>query len=851
MNFEIELKDNWLMQSSEHLDEHGEVISKSNYLAKEWLKVDIPSTVIAGLVANKKVEEPYTGINLKDLPGYKINVKTQNFESHYKPKDSPFRFSWWFRKEFKIDKINILEHSQFWLKFKGINYAANIWLNGKRIAGPDYVIGAYRIYDFNITHQINKDNSNNVVAVEIFSPNPDDLSISFVDWSPLPPDDNMGIWQPVILYSTGPVSLKHPFVKTKLNTETLTEAEIVITSEVINTQNKRIDTVLEGKFEDINFKKSLSLEPYECKEIMITSEEFPQLRIQNPRIWWPYQWGTPELYRLELLVTFNDQVSDLSVIHFGIRDIKASINEYGSCHFSVNGKKLLVRGAAWTPDMMLRQNKDQDKHDISFIKNLNFNAIRFEGKLATDNFWDLCDREGILVLAGWVCCSHWEKWKDWKQGDRIIAKESLRSQLLRLRNHPSLITWFYGSDFPPPGPIERDYLEILRETYNDLHNISSATASRSDLMGDTGVKMTGPYTFVPPIYWYTDHKPGVAKGFNTETGPDVCIPPYESLLKLLPQEYQFIGSHIWNFHTGLGTFTNTSIIEEAISNRYGKPATLKDFAKTAQVLGYECWRAMYEAHARNYPEATGVIGWMLNSPWPSLIWQLYDFYLNPNGAYFGSKKACEPLHIQYSYDDGTIWIVNTSMKKKDNLTVIVRVLTKNLREIINQTSKINIEEYSKVHITTIPKLKEISTVYFLHLSISEGTQIISKNFYWLSSQVDILEEKDEWFYTPLKRYANLSDLRNLPKTKIVSSHNIEEKKDHIEVLVELENTSKNLAFFLRVFLVNDLSEEFLAPVYWNDNCISLLPSEKTSIKGIIPKIEDILNISVKIDGWNC
>lgn len=851
MIFKTELKKDWLMQSSENLEEHGEVLSKSNYLPKNWLKVDIPTTVVAGLVANKTFEEPYHELNLKALPGYKIDIKTQNFESHYKPKDSPFRFSWWFRKEFKVEKVNTFENSQSWLKFNGINYSANIWLNGKRISGADYVIGAYRIYDFNVTRLINLENEMNVIAVEVFSPNPDDLGISFVDWSPLPPDDDMGLWQPVYLYSTGSVSLKSPFVRNKLNIETLKEAEIIITSEVVNTQDKHITVLLEGKIEDIEFKKSLELEPYECKEIIASPEEFPQLRIHNPRIWWPYQFGSPEMYKLELKVRFNDQVSDSSVIHFGIRDIRSSINEHGSCHFSVNGKKLLLRGAAWTPDMMLCQNEEKDKYDISFIKNLNFNVIRLEGKLASDHFWDLCDSEGILVLAGWVCCSHWEKWKDWKQGDSVIAEESLRSQLLRLRNHPSLIAWFYGSDFPPPRYIEEKYLKVLHETYDELPRISSATAAPSDLAGETGVKMTGPYTFVPPIYWYSDKRPGVAKGFNTETGPDVCIPPFESLIKLLPQDQQFIGSDVWNFHAGLGTFTNTRIIEDAISNRYGETTTLKDFAMTAQVLGYECWRSMFEAHAKNYPEATGVIGWMLNSPWPSLIWQLYDYYLNPNGAYFGSKKACEPLHIQYSYDDATIWIVNTTRERKDNLTVTVSMLTVDSKEILNQSKELDIEEYSKLYVTSISKPDEISTVYFLDLTVKEENKIISKNFYWLPLKEDILAEKNEWFYTPLKTYADLSGLRNLPPAEVESSYNITENQDHFEVLITLENISSNIAFFLRVYVIDEVSDEFITPVYWSDNCISLLPSEKTSIKGIIPKIHGFSNVTVKIDGWNC
>lgn len=848
MNFSEEMRRKWFIKSSEHLMEHGETISTSKYDQKDWLKIDIPSTIVNGLVVNNELEDPYYGINLKTYPGYKPGLKNVFYDRRYKPSNSPFRFSWWFRKEFLVKENDKSKICQYWLKFKGINYAANIWLNGKRIAGNDYVIGSYRIYDFNVTNFIKRDV--NIIAIEIFSPNPDDLCISFVDWSPLPPDDGMGLWQPVTFYSTGSVALKDPFIKCELNIETLGEADITIMSNLVNTQKKRIEIILEGKIEDISFQKALILEPYENKEIKITSEEFPQLKILNPRIWWPYQWGSSELYSLELEVKTNNLVSDSTVLQFGIRDIRSSINEYGSLIFSVNGREFLIRGAAWTPDMMFRQNEEQDNYDVSFIKNLNFNTIRMEGKLATDYFWDLCDREGILVLAGWVCCNHWEKWKNWKQGDLAVAKESLRSQLIRLRNHPSLIAWFYGSDYPPPRIVEKAYLNVLHNTYDDLPNVSSATAAKSELKGETGVKMTGPYTFVPPIYWYLDQRKGAAKGFNTETGPDVCIPPYESLLKFLPPDQQYIGSKVWNFHTGLGGFTNTKIVEEAIWKRYGKTDSFQEFTKIAQVLGYECWRAMFEAHGRNYPEATGVIGWMLNSPWPSLIWQLFDFYNNTNGAYFGSKKACEPFHIQYSYDDSTIWVVNTSIEERENLTAKIRILTLDLEEKFSESIVVNIGEYSKICVITLPKIDDLSSVYFLDLTLKNKSNVISKNFYWLSVKEDVFKEKDEWLYTPLESHADMSSLRNLPKAEIESSYEIIKNDDQLEVLVQIDNISENLAFLLRVYLVNDSSEELIAPVYWNENFISLFPSEKTSIKGIIPKTVKFSKISVKIEGLN-
>ena len=851
MNIKLSLDKEWQMQSSEKVSRHGEKISTIDFDSEDWNKVEIPTTVINGLLQNKKIEDPYYGLNLKSLAGYKKEVTTQNFESHYKPDDSPYRSSWWFRKEFKLDKSININNKQFWLLFEGINYSANIWLNGQRIAGIDYVIGAYRQYDFNITHLI-KQESTNVLALEIFSPNPDDLSITFVDWSPLPPDDDMGIWQPVILYSTGPVSIKYPFVRCKLNVKTLAEAELTISTELQNNQKEEIKAILEGKLEEINFSKEIILKPNEKKIVHISVDEFPFLRINNPRVWWPYQLGAPELYKLDIQVKVKDEVYDSTEIIFGIRDIKSTINEHGSRIFTINGHDIFIYGAGWTPDMMLRQSKEKDAIDIAFVKNLNLNSIRFEGKLATDNFWNLCDKEGILVLAGWCCCSFWEKWKYWKKGDIRIAEESLRSQILRLRNHPSFIAWFYGSDFPPPGSVEKVYLKVLEETYFGLPTISNASSRPSDVMGETGVKMTGPYTYVPPIYWYSQERRGAANGFNTETGPDVSIPPFESLRLMLPDGHKYVESDVWNYHTGLGAFNNTKIIEEAIEKRYGKPKDLENFANTAQILAYESWRAMYEAYGRNFPKATGVIGWMLCSPWPSLIWQLYDYYLNPNGAFFGSKKACEPLHIQYSYDDASVIVINKSLQKKQNLTATIKVLNMDLKEKFFQSiTNIIIDKYSKKELLSIPKINGLSKVYFLILTLEDESTIISRNFYWLPLNNDVFKEKDEWFYTPLKEHADMSALRNLPKAEIKKFININESKNQYEISIELENVSDGIAFFIRIFLVGEKTEKIITPVYLNDNCISLLPSERRKIDGFIPKKSITENVLVKVQGWNC
>ena len=471
-----------------------------------------------------------------------------------------------------------------------------------------------------------------------------------------------------------------------------------------------------------------------------------------------------------------------------------------------------------------------------------------EGKLATDYFWEKCDQEGLMVIAGWVCCGFWEKWDQWKAKDLKIAKGSLQSQLLRLRNHPGFICWLYGSDFPPPEPVEREYMRICNELLLDLPVLSSASDHPSVLNEATGIKMTGPYTYVPPIYWYLDHK-GSAERFNLEAGPDVCIPPWESLIKMIPEDGQFIGSESWNFHMGLGAYADMDYIEDAITNRYGVCDSLYDFVKTSQILGYECWRAVFEAYARNFPPASGFIGWMGNSAWPSLIWQLYDYYYNTTGAYYGTQKACEPLHIQYSYDDGSIWFINQTIKDYENLQLQIQVFDFKCNEIYSKLHFYSIKKQTKLKIDKISKNLLKSSVYFLLLRVKTDVVNLSRNFYWLSSLEDKLSDEDGHSTTPVIEHSNQQALRLLPPAQISVSFQVRVISNDSKLTVHLKNNSDTIAFFLRVFVIDIRTKDPIFPVLWNENCISLLPFENYQISGIILNNKGE-NIDIVVDGWN-
>ena len=520
-NPRIDLRDGWMLQSSCKISESGGKISKAGFRTDGWHATTVPSTVVAALVADKTYPDPYFGDNLRSLPGMNYPVGKM-FSVRPMPKDSPFRCGWWYRTEFPA--LNILNGQHVWLNFGGINNRANIWLNGKRLADSREVAGAYRTYEFDVTSLLATDRPN-ALAVESIAQTEKDLGINWVDWNPTPPDKNMGLWRGVWLRTTGAVEIRSPLVITHFANASLAEADLTVEAEMRNASEASVSGTLEAELEGHKLRQPVSLAAGESRTIRFTPDKFPDLRIQNPELWWPHQMGAPALHPLSLRLLIDDQESDSASIRYGIREVTSDIDPQGHLLFRVNGKRILIRGGGWAPDMLLRETPERLKLQFQYVRDLNLNTIRLEGPTESDKFFDLADQQGILVMAGWTCCDYWQKWTDWKQSDIEIATASLRSQISRLRSHPSMLAWLNGSDQPPPAAVERPFLSVLKELDWPNPVLSSASENTTPISGQTGVKMRGPYDYTPPDYWLADtSKFGGAYGFATEIG-DGCGDP--------------------------------------------------------------------------------------------------------------------------------------------------------------------------------------------------------------------------------------------------------------------------------------------------------------------------------------
>jgi exo-1,4-beta-D-glucosaminidase len=859
---ELPLRDGWALQTSAKVESKGEAISTPQFTPTGWHHASVPTTVVAALVKDKTYSDPFPGMTLRSLPGMNYPVGA-NFSNIAMAPDSPFAVSWWYRKQFEVPAS--YKNKTIWLKFNGINYRANIWLNGKQIANSDDIAGAWRTYELNVTAAA-KPGSENVLAVQTFAPTEHDLAITFVDWNPAPPDKNMGLWREVYLSTSGPVALRYPTVVSKLNTPTNDMAQLTVTAQVKNGTNQAVKGKLKGQIENISFEQEVELAPNEAKDVTFTPDKFDQLVFSNPRLWWPAQMGKPNLYPLTMRFEVGGEVSDQSHTEFGIREVTSDLNSVGGRAFHVNGKNILIRGGGWSPDMMLRENSERLKDEFRYVQDMGLNTIRLEGKLETKEFFDLADRKGILIMAGWCCCDFWERWPKWKPADFEIAKVSLRDQIYRLRMHPSLVMWLNGSDNPPPPDVEQMYLDIEKDLLWPNPVVSSATGKKTSITGDSGMKMSGPYEYIAPSYWQVDTPEGQpgrklcnpggcggGYGFNSETSMGPAVPPVESIKAMVGKDHLWPIDDVWNFHTGGGEFKTINVFSEALANRYGKSDNVDDFAIKSQMQTYEGVRAMYEAYSRNKYQATGVIQWMLNNAWPSMIWHLYDYYLRPGGGYFGAKHAMENLHPIYGYDDHSIWLVSSQYEGAKGLKLTTKIYNLDASEKFSQENPVDAGPDSTAKIFTLPDVSGLSPTYFLVLRLQDSTgKLVGSNFYWLSTKPETLDwAKSTWWMTPTASYADYTAMSQLPKVKLRVNERTERKGDEAITHVTVENPSKALAFFVRLRVDKGAKGNEILPVVWEDNYISLLPGEKREVTATYHASElGTMKPSVEISGWN-
>jgi exo-1,4-beta-D-glucosaminidase len=840
----------WQIQSSAKAQQSGAEVASAGFSTGGWYPVSGRATVMAGLLENGKHQNVFYSDNLRavEAPDAGGNL---------------FVIPWWYRTEFTVVKgapgIRTL------LRINGIISSADVWLNGQLVAEQAAVAGAYPVHELDVTSWVHA--GTNTLALRVRPADPaTSLSIGWWDWNPAPPDHNMGPWRGVDIVRTGPVEIRFPQVTSALSLPDLARAALTVKVDARNLDASAHDATITGVVAGVSLRRTVQLAPGQTQTVTFTAQSDPGLDLAHPQVWWPVGMGAHPLYGLTMAAAVDGAISDRASATFGIRSVSSHLTQQGYRQFVINGKPVLVRGAGWAPDMFLRDDPKRMETEFSYIANLGLNTIRSEGKLEDARFYDLADRAGLMILAGWMCCDKWEAaaktgGEPWDAADEKVAAASMASETRLLQNHPSVVGFLIGSDHAPPPAVAKMYVDTLHAEGWPLPIIAAASDEATAGTGPSGMKMTGPYAWVPPAYWYAD-KEGGAFGFNSEASAGASIPPLDDLARMLsPQElealWKYPGVRQYHGSAAWSELANDTSFDTALATRYGPPRSLADYVAKSQLENYDNVRAQFEAfnaHTAAAQPSTGVIYWMLNNAWPSLHWHLYDYFLNPGGAYFGARVANEPVHIQYSYDTRTIMLVNHTLTGEHGLQAIVRV--RNLDGSVpyeRRLKDIDLAGNSARQLATLPALAGLSRTYFIELELASANgEPISRNVYWLSTQTDELDwAHSNWYLTPVVRYADLTPLQSLPPatSEVRATVRHEGAEDIATVTLTVPPSSRAVALFQHVSIRRSAGGELMLPILWSDNDVTLWPGESLTLTARFATPGGAAPV-VEVSGWN-
>jgi hypothetical protein len=860
-----QLTSGWRIQSSAVAGGSGAEISRPDYSATGWLPISQPETLMAGLVENGRYPDVFYSDRLKSVPTDQFNV------------------NWWYREQLTVHPKR---GGRTYLIMNGVLGTADLWVNGTKVAGRDQLQGAYSRFEYDITPYVH--DGANAIALDVAKNAPKTyLSDSQLDWNPHAPDESTGLRFAPQLAQAGAVSLRNVHVNQQ-NAKNLSTSDLTVKADLRNdtatAQRASLRATITHGATRVDVTATADVPAGATRTVTLSPADHRQLHLTHPAIWWPYQLGGQPLYHLAASVRAGGQESDRYAEDFGIRTVTSDLSPVvpgkthapsGSRRFMVNGVPLVIRGGGWSPDMFYRYSPQNIHDQLAYVKNLGLNTLRFEGNLPLDDMFAQMDRAGILAMPGWQCCDRWEdpstKWPD-------ALKANAANQATRvaewLRNHPSVFTYFQGSDEAPDAAKEQIYLSAFDAADWQTPQIASAEYKSSPKLGASGAK-EGPYNYVPPGYWWAQGpetagddssftNAGSAFAYDTETSAGNTVPTQDSLNRFLTPADQ---AQIWDLSTTKGPGTGPNLFHVAASygsytktarmgqyntplwNRYGPWTDMASYQKIAQMGGYEVTRAQFEAYLGRSKDpanpSPGVIYWMLNKAWPSLHWNLYNYDFDQPGVYFGALKAGEPVHIMYDYADGSVKVANLTRTTQNGLTASARVI--DLNGTVRDERRVAVSGLTSQDVQTVltPKVpSETSRTYFVELTLTRrGGGTVSRNVYWLSTKPDAVD----WDKTlgagsgavfQPDGYADLTGLQKLPAATVKATASTRREGADAVTTVTLRNTGHGStpAVFMRADVRRGTrdghalgGDNQVLPISWSDNDVTLWPGESQTV----------------------
>ena len=830
----------WYARKANEVKMDGNRLSAAPLDKTGWLPARVPGTVLTTLLENHMYPAPEFGLNNNLIPD--IHEVGNDF------------YTYWFTRQFTIN--NLPEGRNVWLNFRGINYKAEIFLNGKRINRNTHE-GMFLRKTFNITPYLRTD-APNVLAVLVYPPthagNPNggqggdgqiarNNTMQYTpgwDWIQPVRDRNTGIWDEVSITTTGPVCLSSPYVVTKVpgvrdpETKTQREAFVNTSVELENTGSTSLKGLLVCETNGTRLTQLVTLSPFEKKTVSLNP-----LAVKNPRLWWPNGIGEQPLYDMNLSFEIGNQVSDRERLRYGIREITSDkCPDNGGRRFFVNGQKIYVTGGNYiNSDWLLRLSPERYRDEVRFHAEMNLRMIRVWGGALVERpeFYNACDEFGILVFQDlWGsgdCNGAWEdptkmdsrerRWEYPDNHDLFIA--SVEDQVKMIRNHPSLCFWCGANEWP----LAKDIDQCLRKEVFPLLDperlfvsFSTDTLFTRNYLGDNG---DGPYGIQEPEWFFSFR----SHPFNPEAG-SVGSPEVESMREMMTEQdlagfprNGFTRNYTWRYHKDLGYGDHLE--------RYGEVKDIETYCKYAQVVNYDQYRSFMEGWASHmWDWYTGILIWKTQNPWTSLRGQMYDWSLDVNASLYGTRKGCEPLHAYYNPVTRKAGLLNTTLKDYTDLSIVARIYNLEGKLLWEKETRASSKANTVQELLDIPVPEGIQGAYFLRLALNADVP----NIYWLTT-----EPKD---------YTSLSQL---PKSRPDIKTDIKKEGSNFVGTVRLSADSQ-ISFFNRIKVFDRETGKRILPVHYSDNYITLMPGDQQEISLEFPANLPEERIQIVVDSYN-
>ncbi len=837
----VELSSGWKLADIAKVPQQGAQIAGAGFDASSWYTATVPGTVLTTLVNNKVYPEPLYGENNRPeiIP------------------ESLARTKYWYRTQVEIPASYKGRH--VWLNFDGINYDAQVWVNGSQVGS---IKGAFIRGNFDITPYV-KPGATATIAV-LISPQPHPgvshehtlrnglgqnggesaidgptfLCTMGWDWIPAIRDRDTGIWQKVFLSASGPVLVKEPLVTTDLPLPKTDSSDITAQATVENVTDQPVKGVLKGTItpdetgtaetgqaSPIAFEREVELAPHSRQVIKFTPADTPVLHVEKPLLWWPNGYGPQNLYTLHWSFDDAKTVSAADDVSFGIRKISYSVPGTDTLTISVNGVPVFIRGGDWGLDeAMKRIPRSRMDTLIKLHKLANLNMIRnWVGQSTGEDFYELCDKYGILV---------WDEFFQPNPGDGPNPTDiptyiaNVRDKVLRFRNHPSIVLWCARNEGYPPPEIDKELRKLLAELEPTRRYQPSSTDG-------AGVRSHGPYWWRTPREFYkiTDDY------FKTETG-SVSIPTLESIHGMMPKKDWNSINDDWAEHDLAKGNSGGDKYPGEIAARYGDFRNLADFVRKAQMANYEAFRAMYEGrNAKLFHPATAILTWMSNPAQPSFVWQIYHYDLEPMSSFYGVMHASEMLHIQFNQATGELEVINNRPTAAAGLTARATVYGLDGQEIYEHDTPLTATPEAVTNLGKVDFPTSINAVHFLKLDLRDSDMnVVSTNFYWLGAP----GYPDDF-----------QSLQSMPEVALNATATALDSNGQRVVRLTLSNPTDHIALMAHVQLRRKTTGERVLPAFASDNYISLTPHEERTIT-ITADAAQFKGDSalITVDGWN-